>query len=213
MVSKRQLAEEAVHVEQKMIAERVGSQDQYACAFGGFRRFRFGKDGSVGTDPIPLPEQRRRRLQDSLLLVYTHRQRQAHDVLEEQLERTASGQIEADLHQLEKLVDDGISVLTGTGSLDEFGALLHKGWLIKRGLSSKIAPPWVDEAYERARAAGAVGGKLLGAGGGGFLLIFVSPENRQRVYAALGDMKIADFSFDNTGSQLIFYNPDHIGNR
>jgi len=208
MVSREQLAAEAVHIEQEAIERnRVGSQDQYACALGGLRHLQFDPQGGVRADPIILAPKRLQALRDHLLLLYTGVQRDAHEVLGEQLERMAAGAITANLEQLKALVGQGVEVLTGSGDLTAFGQLLHEGWMIKRELSSKVTTPSIDTAYERARAAGAIGGKLLGAGGGGFLLLYVRPSERERVRSVLPDFLEASFDFEHNGSQVIFYRP------
>lgn len=205
VISRERVAAEAVYVEQEMIKERVGSQDQYACALGGFMHLQFHQDLRVQSDPVVLLPERLNALQARLLLMYTGIQRRAHEVLDEQLQRTQSGEITDDLHQLRQMVDQALSVLAGNHNLSEFGALLHDSWLIKRRLSSKISMPGIDDAYDRARLAGAIGGKLLGAGSGGFLLLFVEPQNRHAVLAAIPELRVTDFALENSGSRVIFY--------
>ena len=205
MVSPEQVAAEAVHVEQELICERVGCQDQYICALGGLRHLRFDLEGQVRADPVILSPGRRAALQDRLMLLYTGIQRSAHEVLEEQLQRTEAGENHAELGQLLELVASGLEVLASGRNLAEFGELLHHAWQLKRRLSASITTPWIDEAYARARKAGAVGGKLLGAGGGGFLLLFVEPDDRERVRRALPELREAEFAFEDTGSRVIFY--------
>ena len=207
MVSCEQLAAEAVHVEQDLIGERVGSQDQYACALGGLRHLEFFSDGRVRANPLIVSPQRLKDLEDRLVLFYTGVQRHAHAVLDEQVRRTEAGDNTRQLQQMQGLVKQGVEVLTQDHDLADFGALLHESWLLKRSLSSKISSDWLDEAYASARRAGAVGGKLLGAGGGGFLLLYVEPEKQDDVARALPGLRRAHFSFDNTGSQIIFYRP------
>lgn len=207
MVSRDQLAAEAVYVEQELIKERVGCQDQYVCAQGGLLHLEFPQDGKIRVNPVVLSPQCLRALEERLMLFYTRIQRHAHDVLDEQIERTEAGQNWKELDGLKCLVSRGIDVLTRGDDLSEFGALLHEGWLRKRRLSSKISTAWIDDLYERARRAGAVGGKLLGAGGGGFLLLYVEPYNRDRVRCALPELREARFAFESTGSQIIFYRP------
>lgn len=203
-VSQEQLAEEAIHVEREMVRDRVGSQDQYMCALGGFRHLQFSSDGTVRTDRIVISPERLHALEEQLLLLYTGRQRTAHEILDEQVERTKSGQNNADLALLKDLVPRGIEILTGTEDIAEFGALLNEGWELKRRLSSKVATPQIDDFYLRARKAGASGGKLLGAGGGGFLLLFVEREVRTRVREALAELPEAPFAFEEHGSRIIF---------
>jgi D-glycero-alpha-D-manno-heptose-7-phosphate kinase len=207
MVSCEQLAAEAVHVEQKLIKERVGSQDQYACAYGGLRHLEFLADGTVHATPLILAPDRLQALNDRLLLFYTGIQRHAHDILEEQIERTVSGVNTQQLDRIKSLVAQGVQVLAEGKDLAQFGELLHDSWTIKRGLSSKITSPGIDDAYARARQAGAIGGKLLGAGGGGFLLLYAEPEHHQHIHKALPDLRSVPFSFENLGSQTIFYRP------
>jgi D-glycero-alpha-D-manno-heptose-7-phosphate kinase len=207
MVTREQLAAEAVHVEQKLIKERVGSQDQYACAVGGLRHLEFFADGSVRTTPVIVEPKRLQALNDRLLLLYTGIQRHAHDILEEQIGRTASGQNTEQLHRLKSLVAQGVDVLTGTNNLAQFGELLNDAWVIKRGLSSKISSAGIDDAYTRARKAGAIGGKLLGAGGGGFLLLYAEPEHHQHIQKSLPEYRSVRFCFETLGSQTIFYRP------
>lgn len=203
-VTTRQLAEEAVHVEQDLIKERVGSQDQYACALGGLSHFEFGQDGRVKATPISMNEDRLKDLHKRLMLFYTGRQRTAHEILDEQIKRTQTGENEENLKKLAILVDRGLKTLVSNEDLKEFGSLLHEGWVLKRGLSSKVSTSWIDEAYDRARSAGAVGGKLLGAGGGGFLLLYVEPEDQEKVRQALDELYHVEFEFEKAGSQVIF---------
>lgn len=207
-VSLVQLAQEAVYVEQEMIRERVGVQDQYLCAQGGLLHLRFRTDGVVSTSPVPLRAERLAMLQSHLMLFYTGVSRRAHEVLDEQLARTKEGGLAKDLGNLSELVDAGLAVLTGDQPITTFGELLHTAWLIKRRLSSKISNPLIDDAYERARKAGAIGGKLLGAGGGGFLLLCVRPEEHLSVERSLPDLIQVRFSFEHSGSSLLFYQPD-----
>ncbi|MBI3921265.1 MAG: hypothetical protein HY318_07600 [Armatimonadetes bacterium] len=207
MVSRVQLAQEAVYVEQHLIGERVGCQDQYACALGGFLRLEFRVDSTVNVDPLILPASRLQELQERLLLLYTGVQRNAHELLSEQIARTESEENAEALSKLKALVQTGLAALTGAGPLREFGELLDEGWVLKRRLSTRISGEWIDNLYHRARKAGAVGGKLLGAGGGGFLLLFVEPDRREAVKEALPDLQEATFSFENEGSRIIFYHP------
>jgi D-glycero-alpha-D-manno-heptose-7-phosphate kinase len=207
MVSREQIAAEAVYVEQELIKERVGCQDQYACALGGMLHLEFHPDGRIHANPVVLSPDRLRALQDRLILLYTGIQRRSHEVLDEQIVRTESGENSNDLEKLKALVRQGMDVLIGGKDLSEFGRVLHEGWMIKRGLSSKVTTSWIDELYDRARKAGAVGGKLLGAGGGGFLLLYVEPELRERVLGALHDLRKVEFAFENSGSRIIFYRP------
>jgi D-glycero-alpha-D-manno-heptose-7-phosphate kinase len=207
MVSHQQLAEEAVFVEQEIIKERVGVQDQYTCAHGGLVNLKFSRDGFIQTCPVPLLRERSQDFQNYLMLFYTGIVRFAHEVLDEQIENTKQGSITKDLSFLGDLVDEGLSVLSSEQPIDVFGELLHNAWETKRKLSQKISNPAIDGFYERARKAGAVGGKLLGAGGGGFLLFVVPPEKQASVKSALNELKQVKFAFDNIGTSLLFYQP------
>jgi D-glycero-alpha-D-manno-heptose-7-phosphate kinase len=208
LVTRQQLAEEAVHVEQNIIKERVGVQDQFTCAHGGLVNLKFKQDGTIQTCPVPLRAERIQDFQDHLMLFYTGISRFAHEVLDEQIERTVTGSITKDLSHLSDLVDEGLNLLSSEEPIETFGELLHNGWETKRKLSTKISNPEIDAIYENARKSGAVGGKLLGAGGGGFLLFVVSPEKRLQVKNALSALKEVPISFDNNGSSLLFYQPD-----
>jgi D-glycero-alpha-D-manno-heptose-7-phosphate kinase len=205
-VSHERLAQEACHVEHALIKERVGVQDQYTCAHGGVVHLRMGPDGVV-VERLPLAAERLAALHSHLMLFYTGLQRRAHELLEEQLERTRRGELLASLVRMEELAAQGVGVLAGDGALAPFGELLHDAWQVKRGLSSRITNGTIDGAYARARAAGAIGGKLLGAGGGGFLLLFAPPERHADVARALPELHRVEFGFDHQGSRILFYQP------
>jgi len=207
LVTREQLAEEAVHVERELIKEHVGCQDQYACSFGGLLHLEFCADGSVKVAPATLPASRLKMLEERLMLFYTGAQRNAHELLGEQIQRTVNQEIDGGLGCMRQLVRQGLDVLSDEGDLGAFGELLHEGWTLKRSFSTKITTPWLDEIYERARGAGAVGGKLLGAGGGGFLLLYVDPSTQDGVRRALPELREVDVAFENSGSTIIFYRP------
>ena len=207
LVSTTQLAKEAIYVEQQLLCERVGVQDQFSCALGGLLHLKFSKDGSIVANPVPLAAARLADLQNHLMLFYTGISRYAHQILDEQIERTKQGSNADDLHYLSHLVEQGLEILTNGQELAAFGELLHSGWLAKRRLSSKISSELIDTYYDRARQAGAIGGKLLGAGGGGFLLLVVPPADQEAVEKALQGLHRVPFSFENTGSKLLFYHP------
>jgi D-glycero-alpha-D-manno-heptose-7-phosphate kinase len=208
LVSREQLAAEAVHVERNIICERVGLQDQYACALGGWQHLQFSKQNRVKASPVVLTSERFTQLENRLMMFYTGLQRTAHEVVQSQLERTSAGKITPPLNQLGSLVTEGISILNSSRPISDFGQLLHDGWMLKRQFSDAISNSFIDDAYSRARAAGAIGGKLLGAGGGGFLLMFVDPDQQNAVRAALAGMLEVNFSFEDQGSRVIFYKPD-----
>jgi len=203
LVSKRVLAEEAIYIEQQVLRENVVVQDQIQSAFGGLNRIDIGQDGSFEVIPLVVPGTRLASLQKHLLLIYTGLSRHASEIAAEQI--STIGSKVADLRAMRAMVDEGEKILCGTGSLREFGRLLDEGWKRKRSLSSKIAPTLVNEVYETACKAGADGGKLLGAGGGGFMLIFVEPDKRAAVVRALDKLLPVPFKFERGGTQLVLY--------
>lgn len=209
IVSKMELAREAIKLEQEMIREHVGSQDQVLAAFGGFNRIDFLKDGEIRVKPVTLSRDRLAGLQDHLMMFYTGLSRTASEIAAEQVRQTPNRAKE--LNAMAGMVDQAERILAEDRDLTEFGGLLHEGWMLKRGLTSKITTPEVDEAYEAARRTGALGGKLLGAGGGGFLLLFVPPGKRDAVRAALKKLLVVPVRFEHLGSQIIFYEAERPG--
>jgi D-glycero-alpha-D-manno-heptose-7-phosphate kinase len=207
-VTQMQLAAEAATVEHEWIRERVGFQDQYTCAHGGVVHLTYERDGRVVVNRLPLQMARLTELHQHLLLFYTGIRRNAHDVLDEQLERTKDGALTVHLDRLAELAAQGVELLTGCGPLDALGELLDDAWRIKRELSSKISNKEIDEAYGLARAQGAEGGKLLGAGGGGFLLLFAPPDRHEDIATALPGLPRVPFGFDADGSRLLFFQPE-----
>jgi D-glycero-alpha-D-manno-heptose-7-phosphate kinase len=206
MPSKRQLATDAITIEQEVLEESVGSQDQISAAFGGLNRISFGVSGDFQVQPVIVPSDRLDQLQDSLMLFYSGLSRNASEVAAEQIKATPSNT--AELTAMHQLVDEATEVLCGDGDLSEFGRLLHENWRLKRGLTSRITTDSIDAIYDTAMSSGAVGGKLLGAGGGGFVLLYVRPEDQRRVKDALDGLLHVPFRFESLGSQIIFYEPD-----
>jgi D-glycero-alpha-D-manno-heptose-7-phosphate kinase len=203
LVSKRVLAEEAIYVEQSVLRENVGVQDQIASAYGGLNRVDIRPDASFEVVPLVVQAERLASLQDHLLLIYTGLSRHASEIAAEQV--ATMGDKTAEMKAMRTMVDDGEKILAGTSSLRDFGRLLDEAWQRKRSLSSKIAPTMVNEMYDAARKAGADGGKLLGAGGGGFMLIFVQPEKRAAVLRSLEKLLPVPFKFERGGTQLVLY--------
>jgi D-glycero-alpha-D-manno-heptose-7-phosphate kinase len=206
----RALAADAVHVERELIKERVGLQDQYTCAHGGLLHLRYGRDAAVEVNPVRASPERVRELESHLMLFYTGVQRMAHAVLEEQMEKTRSGAIASELARLSDLVDCGLAVLSGSGPIEEFGGILHDAWMTKRRLSTRISSGAIDDAYDGARRAGALGGKLLGAGGGGFFLFFAPPALQPAIEKALEGMPRVPIRFDTEGSKVLLHEPEAI---
>ena len=208
--TKEMLANEAIHVEQCVLREAVGVQDQISTAFGGFNHITLRPDGTYQVDPMVLSRERLQLLQDHLVLVFTGVSRIAADIAQAQLDNLKHRQ--AELQAVRQMVDEAIAVLSSpTTDLVEFGRLLHQAWMIKRTLSARVSSPVVDEVYETARRGGAVGGKLLGAGGGGFMLLFVRPEDKPRLAAALPSHIMVPVKFESSGTRIVLYQPDGLG--
>jgi D-glycero-alpha-D-manno-heptose-7-phosphate kinase len=204
MPSKRQLAINAIRIEQDRIGENVGSQDQTAAAFGGFNRIDFGGVQQISVKPLVLSPQRLASLQQHMMLFFTGYSRTADEVVKEQIARM--GDKQAEMRQMLSLVEDAEAVLTQSEDRpDEFGRLLHEQWMIKRSISSKVTTAPIDEMYEAGCKAGASGGKLLGAGGGGFLMLFAAPERQAAVRAALSKLLYVPCHFEHLGSQIIYF--------
>ena len=203
-VSAAQLAEQASHLEINVLGEPIGRQDQYAAAFGGLNVIEFHAEGRVQVEPLTLKREVIASLEDSLLLFYTGQQRQTRSVLADQSKNVLSDEARFESQgQMVKLVYQMRDALYAE-SLADFGALLHENWGLKKSLSTKISNPAIDEAYQAALDAGASGGKLLGAGGGGFLLLFCLPEHQASLRAKLTGLKELPFGFDFSGSRIIF---------
>jgi D-glycero-alpha-D-manno-heptose-7-phosphate kinase len=205
MPSKNQLARESIHLEQEVLQETVGSQDQVMAAYGGFRHVKFHPNGQIAIDPLILPSPRFTELKSHLMLFYTGIARTASEVAS-----SYAGDLESRRRQLrimKELVDESIDILASGSDIRAFGDLLHESWLAKRSLSARVSNSEVDALYERARSAGALGGKLTGAGGGGFLLLFAEPDRQHAVIEALSGLIHVPFQFEAAGSQIIFYEP------
>jgi D-glycero-alpha-D-manno-heptose-7-phosphate kinase len=210
-VSQRWLAQEAIRFEQQVLAEHVGSQDQIAAACGGFNIIHFRKDGGFCIEPVVLPDGRREELERHLMLFFTGFSRIASQVAKSQIENLDRNTQE--VHRIRAMVDQGADLLASNHDISEFGALLHSAWMHKRGLSDRISTAEVDTIYDTARLSGAIGGKLLGAGGGGFMLLFVPPERQADVRSALKQLIHVPFRFENEGSQIAYYRESFSGSR
>lgn len=206
MVTKRQLALEAIHLEQDIIRENVGSQDQTAAAFGGFNKIIFGGQQQIQVEPLTLDTGYLDFLRSHLMLFFTYFTRTASDIAEEQIKNTPKRG--KDIERMLAMVNQAIAILnSGTSNLDDFGRLMHESWMLKRNLTSSITNPDIDDIYRTALEAGALGGKLLGAGGGGCMLFFVRPQAQASVRKALSRLLHIPFKFENLGSQIIYYAP------
>lgn len=207
MRDKNALAADAIHVEQNLIGEAVGSQDQVSAAFGGFNRINFNRDDSFEVRRILTAPARLAELEQNLALYFTGFSRIASEIAQEQLKVTP--QKTKELQTMLQMADEAEQILTSpTRSLDEFGRLLNEGWKLKRSLTQKISNSHIDEIYQAGLEAGALGGKLLGAGGGGFMLLYVPPERRQALRARLKNLLCVPFTFSSRGSQVIVYEPE-----
>jgi len=203
MVSKKQLAIEAIYLEQELLQERVGVQDQLAAAFGSFNHMLF-TEGSLQVNPVIVSKERKAMLESNLLMFYTGLSRYASVILEEQIKKTQDKAINNELGDIKDMVDEGLDIVCNSDrDLDDFGRLLHKGWMKKKMLSSAISNNFLDDIYERAMNTGAIGGKLLGAGGGGFFIFYVPPAKQHAVRTALADLAEVDFAFENDGTRII----------
>lgn len=203
MPSKHQLLTESIHIEQKMIKETVGSQDQTLAAYGGFNHVIFMQNGDISVRPVIMSAEAMKHFNNHLMLFYTGIKRTAADVADSYVPNIEEKKRQ--LRIMKDLVDEALSVLSKGGDFSEFGTLLHEAWQAKRSLSTKVSNTQVDEMYEAALAAGALGGKITGAGGGGFMLLFVPPEKQHKVREALKLQIHVPFCIDNTGSQIIYF--------
>ncbi len=200
-VTARQLAQEAIEIEINRLGQQAGIQDQYAVAFGGFNRYRFYPDHTVEVLPVMISSDMKKVLEDRFMLFYTGRARDSRQIFKEQMQNRGGQEkmldffVESVSHALE---------LLRRNELDSWGELLDKTWNIKKTFASGISNEEIDKMYERGKAAGALGGKILGAGGGGFLLLYVPEVKQKAVLKALEEYKNILFSMDCEGSRIIF---------
>ena len=203
MVSPEKLAAQSIHIEQELLREVVGSQDQVSTAYGGFNHIRFLEDGSFEVTPMILAHSRVVELQSHLMLFYTGIRRTASQVAGSYI-----SDIDAKQQHMKRMADlltEGIDLLQSGRDIGEFGRLLNEAWQIKRSLGPRISNSLVDDIYERARRAGALGGKIAGAGGGGFMMLFVPPDRQVHVREMLSAFIHVPFEFETSGSQVVYY--------
>lgn len=209
MISKRELADAAIRLEQQVLNEKVGCQDQVWAAYGGLNRIDFMPRDGFAVAPIILKPERRMALRDSLMLVFTGLSRFSSDFANSQIENI--GRRTKELKTIRQLVDRALEIARDDSApLRLLGELLHESWQLKRGLASNVSTPEVDAIYAAGRDAGAIGGKLLGAGGGGFMVFFVEPEMRARVRQRLHNLVHVGFDFDMDGSKIVLYQPQGL---
>jgi D-glycero-alpha-D-manno-heptose-7-phosphate kinase len=202
MTGKHQLAMESIHLEQDVLKETVGSQDQVLAAYGGFNHISFLPNGEIAVRPVTVGQDRLRELNSHLMLFYTGIKRTASNVAATYVDGIDDRKRQ--LRLMKDLVEEGVSIVNGAQDLSAFGELLHEGWQAKRSLSATVSNSSVDGIYDAARSAGALGGKLIGAGGGGFLLLFAPPDCQQAVREKLGKLIHVPVKFEFSGSQIIF---------
>ena len=208
-ITKDDLAAQAIHIEQQIIKENVGSQDQITAAFGGFNRIDFKPNGTFQVSPMVLKKDRLHEFHSHLMLCFTGVSRIASEIAKSKIENFKSRGNE--MNRMAEMVNEAIQILQDTKTpIEEIGRLLHEGWLCKRSLSGKVSTPEIDHLYEEAMRAGAVGGKIIGAGGGGFLLLFVRPGLQSKVRERLKHLIHVSFDLENSGSRVVLYQPDGL---
>ncbi|MBI3551253.1 MAG: kinase [Elusimicrobia bacterium] len=207
MLDKLELAREAIRIEQDVLKENVGCQDQVIAAVGGFQKIDFLQNGEIRANPVTIGREKLDGLQDHILLYFTGFSRIASTIVKEQLEKMPDRK--AELSRMREMVDESLKLLSA-GDLARFGRLLDESWKLKRSLSSKISTPAIDEMYEAAKSAGALGGKLLGAGGGGFMIVFARPEEQPKVKERLKKLLRIPFRFEGEGSHILLYQPEAL---
>jgi len=204
--SKELLAKDAIHIEQNIISENVGSQDQISAAYGGFNKIQFHQNGTFDVEQVILPPNRLEELSSHLMMFFTGFTRFASEIAGSQIQNIKNKSKE--LNIMGDMVDQAVDILQDEQiPLTEFGQLLDKSWNYKRSLSDLITTSEIDLIYAKAKKGGAIGGKILGAGGGGFILLFVSPDKQESVYKALNELIHVPFEFDNSGSRIVLYQP------
>lgn len=203
MINKKQLAKESIYIEQEILKETVGSQDQVLAAYGGFNQITFHPEGEISLKPVTISPKRIDELQNHLMLFYTGIDRTASDIAKSYVQNIDDQKKQ--LRIMQQLVEKALSILNSKKDISRFGYLLNEAWQAKRSLSSAVSNPTIDELYLRALSSGALGGKLTGAGGGGFLLLFVPPARQAKVRRQFKKLIHVPFKFEHEGSQIIFF--------
>ena len=209
-LTKKGLADKAIHVEQNIIKESVGSQDQIASAYGGINKIQFERDDSYDVQPIILTPEKKRYLESHFMLFFTGISRYATEAAKSQIKNI--GARKKELTRIKQTVDEALSLIYSSRSFaPELGDLMHEAWRYKRSLSDKVSNKIIDDIYEAARESGAYGGKLMGAGAGGFMVFIVKPELQERVIERLKGLTYVPFEFENFGSKIALYQPNGLG--
>ena len=208
-ISKQDLAKQATYIEQEVLKETVGSQDQVLAAFGGFNRIDFHPYDSFNISPVIINKDLVEQLQSHMLLFFTGLSRFSSDIARDKVSNFTNRFQE--LTQIKEMVDEGMSILQSPSApIMDLGKLLHESWKLKRSLSAKVSTPKIDEIYEAGIKAGATGGKILGAGGGGFILFFAEPKNHKKIRERLKSLVHVAFHFDDVGSKIVVYEPNGL---
>ncbi len=209
MASQQSLAKNAIHIEQNIIGENVGSQDQISAAYGGLNRIDFHRNDSFDVTPIIIPGHRREELHSHLMLCFTGFSRIADEIAKSQIDNFKNR--EPELKRMREMVDEAISILASSNvTIDDFGKLLADSWKYKRSLSERVSTPEIDHIYDKALRCGAIGGKILGAGGGGFMLLFAKPERHPEIRERLKSLVHVSFNFEDAGSRVVLYQPNGL---
>jgi D-glycero-alpha-D-manno-heptose-7-phosphate kinase len=203
-VTHEELAREACEIEIDIVKEPIGKQDQYAAAFGGLNIIYFNPDGSVRVEPLHIQDSVYSALEENLVMFYIGNQRKASDILSEQKKNASQDEKFEILKKMVGLVFELRDALYA-GRLEDFGTIMHQNWILKQKLASKISNPEIDLIYEKGLANGATGGKLLGAGGGGFMLFYCPGEKQNALRNALKEYDTFDFKFERDGSKIIYF--------
>ena len=208
-VSKYKLAKDACEVEIEKLGEPIGKQDQFAAAFGGLRFYEFMPNGFVNVEPIVMAPQSYKTLEDNILMFYLGGVHSASEILKQQSQNVKAddkAKVQLQMCELTRTLKDELQ----KNNIDAMGELLHENWMLKKSLAAGISNPLIDEVYEKAMTAGALGGKLLGAGGAGFMIFYVKPEQQGAVRAALGELREMDFEMDNSGASIVHIDKENI---
>lgn len=208
-VTKKKLASEACDIEINRLNEPIGRQDQYAAAFGGLNVIKFNTSGEVDVEPIHLKKEIYKKLQDALVMFYTGRVRNSSRILSRQKKNLKSKNKTDILRQMAALAWK-LRLCLYSGNLDDFGEILHENWMLKTHLAPGISCPEIDSIYKKAMASGATGGKLLGAGGSGFMLFYCAKEKQEKLRRALSPLREMSFKFDNEGTKLVYVEDEYL---
>ncbi len=205
-VSKEKLAKDSIYLEQEVMKETVGSQDQISASFGGFNLVTFQKDGQFSVQPVNINSERIQELEEHLMLFYTGIERTAADIAKSYV--SDIDKKEQQLNQILAMVTKAYGILNSNQDIKHFGELLNESWQIKKTLSSAVSNSTIDELYKKAQSLGAIGGKLIGAGGGGFILFFIPPSKQTQLKKEFNKLIHVPFKFESEGSKIIFHDPE-----